>query len=116
MPASTYNFTIEQGATFSITFGYRAANGTPINLSGYSARMHARQPLESSRTLINATTVNGLLTIAAVDVTVTLSLSAAQTAALNFEKARYDLEIESVGGVVTRLVEGTITLSKEVTR
>jgi hypothetical protein len=116
MPAATYNFTIEQGATFTITFGYRASTGAPINLTGFSARMHARQPLESSRTLINATTANGLLTIAPLDGTVTLALTATQTAALNFDKARYDLELEAGNGVVTRLVEGTITLSKEVTR
>lgn len=116
MPAAPYNFTIEQGTTFTVSFAYRDSAGAPINLNGYVARMHARQPLESSRTLINATTANGLLVITAVTGTITLNLTATQTAALSFTTARYDLEIESPAGIVTRLVEGTITLSKEVTR
>ena len=116
MPATPYNFTIEQGTTFTIAFAYRDSAGNPINITGFSARMHARQPIESARTLINATTANGLLAITGVTGTITLSMTATQTAALNFTTARYDLELESPAGIVTRLIEGTITLSKEVTR
>ena len=42
--------------------------------------------------------------------------SATQSAALDFNSAVYDLEIVSPAGVVTRLVQGTVTLSREVTR
>ena len=42
-----------------------------------------------------------------------VSMTAAATAALDFEMAVYDLELVS-GAEVTRLIEGIVTLSKEV--
>jgi hypothetical protein len=42
-------------------------------------------------------------------------ISAAKTATLNFDEAYYDLEIYS-GSEATRLLEGIVTLDREVTR
>ena len=42
-------------------------------------------------------------------------LSATDTSNLTFDTAVYDIEIEK-GGLVTRLLQGKIKLSKEVTR
>ena len=47
--------------------------------------------------------------------TIGLYISAASSSALNFDSALYDIEIES-GSLVTRLLQGTIKLSREVTR
>ena len=44
-----------------------------------------------------------------------VTVSATNTAALTLGGV-YDLEIESASGVVERVVEGTFTLNKEVTR
>ena len=47
------------------------------------------------------------------DYNIKLSMTATATAALDFETAVYDLELVS-GAEVTRLIEGIVTLSKEV--
>ena len=46
----------------------------------------------------------------------TITMTAAATALLNFSSLKYDLEAVSGAGTVTRLLEGIITLSKEVTK
>ena len=46
---------------------------------------------------------------------IVVTVSATNTAALT-QGGVYDLEIEDAGGVVERVIEGTFTLDKEVTR
>lgn len=116
MAAGKYNMTIEQGTTVSIDFQYQTSAGVPITLTNYTARMQARPTVSSAVTVMDCTTANGQLVVTANTGTVTLSLTATQSAALDFQTAVYDLEIVSPTGVVTRLVEGTVTLSREVTR
>jgi hypothetical protein len=48
MAAGKYSFSIEQGATTSFQVIYKDANGTPVNLSGYHARMQIRETIDSS--------------------------------------------------------------------
>lgn len=45
-----------------------------------------------------------------------ITLTANFTAALNFDQAVYDMEAVSPSGQVTRLIEGPMSLSREVTR
>jgi hypothetical protein len=116
MAAGVYNFTIEQGTTVAIDFAYQTAAGVAIPLTGYTARMQARETVSSPVAVIDATIANGQLTINEAGGIVSLGLTATVTAALDFRTAAYDLEIVSGAGVVTRLVQGTITLSREVTR
>lgn len=114
--AATYNMTIDQGTTVSIDFQYRTSAGVVIPLTSYTARMQARPTPSSAVTVMDATTTNGQLVVTGATGTVTLALTAAQSAALDFDRAVYDIEIVSPAGVVTRLVQGTVTLSREVTR
>jgi hypothetical protein len=114
--AATYNMTIDQGTTVSIDFQYRTSAGVVIPLTSYTARMQARPTPSSAVTVMDATTTNGQLVVTGATGTVTLTLTAAQSAALDFDRAYYDIEIVSPAGVVTRLVQGTVTLSREVTR
>ena len=39
MAAANYNFSIEKGSSFVISFQYRDNNDTPINLTNYCARI-----------------------------------------------------------------------------
>lgn len=114
--AATYNMTIEQGTTVAVDFQYRTTAGVVIDLTNYTARMQARPTVSSSVVVLDATTENGLLTVTGNTGTVTLGLTATQSAALDFGTAVYDLEIVSQAGLVTRLVQGSLTLSREVTR
>lgn len=116
MTAGTYNFTLEQGTTFRRDFIYKDANGAIVNLTGYSARMQIRQFKESEDKLIEATSANGKLAIVGAQGKVSLTLSPADTNNVKFSQGVYDLEIESSGGEVTRLLQGVVTFDKQVTR
>ena len=114
MPAFTYHFTIEQGTSFSKPFVYKDSLGLPIDLSGFTARMQMRPSKSSSMVLLDLTTENGGIVIDGPAGAVTLVFTEAMTSALS-RSGVYDLELVN-GSTVMRLVEGEITLSKEVTR
>jgi hypothetical protein len=48
--------------------------------------------------------------------TVLLTINDADTTAFDFVRGVYDIEVIDSDGIVTRLVEGNVELSKEVTR
>ena len=121
MAAGKYSFIIEQGATFIRIFKYKDENGNPVDLNGYTVRMQIREDYNSSiiRTFDNGgnggfglTTAEG----ASEKNIITLTITATQTAAFAFDQARYDIELVSGAGVVTRLLQGKIKLSREVTK
>jgi len=126
MAAGKFSFTIEQGSTLSFELQYKDASGDPINLSAYSGRMQLREAVDSSTVLIalsssraadgtglNFSGSNGVTPPASGSIGV--YISAASSSALTFNEAVYDLEIVS-GSTVTRILEGKVRLSKEVTR
>ena len=128
MAAGKYNFTIEQGTTVKLELAYKDASGSAIDLTGYSGRMQIRpdyadntttsyiylsSSLATDGTGLNFSGSNGLNPPASG--TIGLFISAVSSSNLNFETALYDIEIES-GSLVTRLLQGTIKLSREVTR
>lgn len=98
--------------------GYLIYN-TPVDLTGYTSRMKIKDKVGG--TLLASTEVGDApLNILAVTIdtsakTITLTISATATAALTWTKGVYDLEMVSAGGVVTELIDGTFTVSKEVT-
>lgn len=127
MSAGTYNFTIEQGTTVDFELQYTDVNDSPINLSGYTGRMQIKSgfandkpvtyaSLSSSRypdgTGLNFSGSSGNTPVASGSIGI--YISAVSSSAFTFAKAKYDLELVS-GSTVTRILEGVITLSKEVT-
>lgn len=120
--AYIYNITCDQGATFSRVITYKDSDGALVNLTGYTARMHVRAQIEAPSPdvspLIALTTTNGRITLGGALGTVTLSISAADTAALSAGTYYYDLEMVSGDSpvVVTRLIQGTFVVDPEVTR
>jgi len=115
MAATTYDLLIEQGATFSQLITYKEA-GVAINLTGYTARLQVRSTLESASTVVELTTANGRIALGGAAGTITLTISATDTAALTSGRGVYDLELVSGGGIVTRLLQGVATISRNVTR
>lgn len=118
MQPATIDLTIYQGSTFSQAFQWKTGNPpTPVNLTGYTARMQIREKLTSPTPIITLTTENGGIVITdAENGSFSLEISATDTAALSFKSAVYDLEFISPSGFVRRLFEGGVTLSPEVTR
>lgn len=114
--AATENLTIDQGSSYEHAFILHAGGSTgPLfDLTGYTTRMQVRQTVGASTALLDLSVGNGL-SIDTVTAKITLSLTPAQTRLLVFKTSYYDLEIE-LNGVVTRLIQGIITSSPEVTR
>lgn len=116
MAAGKLDLVIEQGSTFARTISWADSAGTTVPLDGYSARMQIRRRKNSTSTIIELNAANGRATVDEDADTISLLISATDTAALDFSHGVYDLEVESGSGVVTRLLEGEVELSKEVTR
>lgn len=115
MPAGTYDITCDQGATFSRVITWKNSNGTPIDLTNYTARMQVRANYPATTTVLNLTTENGGITLGGAAGTITLAATATATAAISADQYVYDLELIT-GAQVTRVVEGTFTVTPEVTR
>ena len=89
---------------------------TPIDLTGYTARMQIRLRAEDTAVIQELSTANGLIVINNVAKTITLNLSSAVTAGYDFSTAVYGLNLTSSGGQVIPWLTGMITLIKEVVR
>lgn len=105
----------------ALDFTAYAGGGTivyhlPVDLAGYTARAHIRETQDATATILTLTTENGGIVIDNAAKTVTLVLTATQTAALSFDSAVYDLELVSGGGEVYRIAYGDVKLSLETTR
>jgi hypothetical protein len=121
MAAGIYNFTIEQGTTVVKQFTYKDANAVIVDLSGYDVRMQLRDTIGSSTVIDSFTTSSGLSILGSANSTssgtIQLRIEAASSSLYTFTTAVYDIEIEDTGSsTVTRLLQGTIKLSPEVTR
>jgi hypothetical protein len=112
--AGQYNFTIEQGATFNLLMTWRIDN-VAVNLTGYIARLQARIDVDETDTILSLTTGAGI-TLGGAAGTISLDQTATQTALLPKGEYVYDLELQSSGGIVTRLLQGELNISAEVTR
>lgn len=84
---------------------------SPVDLTGFTARMQIRSSVGSDTILATPT-----VTVSAALYTITPALLAAVTALLDFNSAEYDLELVSAGGIVTPIARGLVTLVREVTR
>lgn len=110
-----HNFYVYRGATFSEQIEWKDESGTPVNLTGFTARMHMRETLEAADPFLTLTTENGGVSLGGVAGTIQLLASATQTTAITATSGVYDLELVS-GANVTRLLEGLVIISPEVTR
>lgn len=114
--AEEYDITIEQGATFQLQITWKDRDDIAIDLTGFTARMQIRRRVGADEVLVEATTENGYIALGGATGTVEISIPADVTEALNFKRGVYDLELESSGGIVTRLIQGCVYVSREVTR
>ena len=114
------NMYIPQGVTYGHSFLYRDGDedeNTVVSLNGYTARLQIREKVTSTSTLYEATTDEGDgLTITGAIGKVYLEIPAATTAAWEFTKAVYDLEVISATGKVSRIARGNVKVLPEVTR
>ena len=111
MSAGTYNFILEQGATFNRILTLKENNAV-MNLTGYSVASKMRSTHDSS-------SVVGTFTCTISDAAngkITMAMTNSTSAAIEEGIYVYDLEITSGTGSVTRLMQGEVTVNPEVTR
>ena len=134
MAAGRYSFVIEQGATTDFEVIYNNSTGTPVDLTGFTARMSIRQSqISTSQLYITLSSslgpcgtglnLSGSQTSAGYphplsSGSIGIYISAASSSVLNFNEGYYDLELMSGSGdctTVTRLLMGQVKLSNEIT-
>ena len=128
MSAGRYSFTIEQGATLDFELAYKDSDNNPVDLTGYQGRMQLRpsagsdikyitlsSSLAADGTGLNFRRSEGLNP--PTSGTIGIFISAESSSLLNFNEAVYDLELAtgSEFPIVTRLLEGQVRLSLNVT-
>lgn len=111
-----YDLTIYVGATFTRRVVWKDSLGALVNLTGYTARMQIRASVRNPEVLVALTTENGGIALGAAAGTIDLLLTNTQTAAITARAGVYDLELIDSTGVVTRLLQGAVEISPEVTR
>lgn len=112
-----YPITIKQGATFQKTLVWEDEDGNAIVLTGATAKMQVRSTPDSDTVLVELSTDNGRIVITPLTGTIALNIPAVVTELLDAPaEAVYDLEITDANSVVTRLLEGPVSITPEVTK
>ena len=91
------------------------ADGAPVDLTGYTARMMLRATAEAASPTVSLSTATSTMT-ALSNGTIGLSYSAISSAAITASTYLYDLEVQSPSGNVRRLMQGRAVVSREITR
>jgi hypothetical protein len=89
---------------------------TPIDMTGYTAKMQIRKKITDTAYILELTTDTPSIYIDNTNKTINLTILPEVTAAFDFSSAVYSLELISAGGEVYQLINGNISLIKEVTR
>jgi len=108
-----YDLDIHQGETKTLTWTWQK-NGSAMDISAYSAKLQIRST-PNGAVLDTRTTSGGGITCSSAGVVV-VTWTAAQTAAMNFVRAVYDLYVSSAGGVTTYLLKGDVKVSPRVSQ
>lgn len=118
MQAFSQDLTILRGATFEETFTWsEGRKRTPVDLTGCTARAHIRASADAEEVLVTLTTENGGLTLGGVAGTITLFIADSETSEIEWTDGVYDLEIvQTPISRVKRLMQGTVSVSPNVTR
>ena len=103
------NLIIDQGTSYSTTVNVTDDDDNPVDLTGYTGAAQMRK---------HYTSITSYAFTVAVDAagTVTLSMTANATNAIPYGRYVYDCELTDHSGTKSRLVEGIVTISPQVTR
>lgn len=115
------DLTGKQGSTWKFTLEIKQPSGSAMDLTGYTARGQIRKTC-LSKDIIKSFTCTILNP--ATDGKIEVFLSATNTAQIKAGESEtesasiyvYDIEIESAGGEVSRILEGKLFVDPEVTK
>jgi hypothetical protein len=106
------DLTIDQGASFELTFDLVGDDGYPINITGYVFSGQIRKTYYSTNP-----TANIIVTILnPVAGNTLLSISSSNTANIVAGRYVYDIKMKDTVNVTSRVVEGIVTVTPQVTR
>lgn len=119
-PVNAGIITVYQGASFNKPFYWSIIDGEtqeriPVDLTGAEIRMQLR-------TRVDGPVIVDFLESGYIYITDPekggweISISAEDTALLDFRSGVFDIEVKFPEGTVTRIVSGTLVLDKEVTK
>ena len=121
MTAAKRDLYIEQGATFQLSFTWHEGSaenvGPTVDLTGCIVRMQIRKK-QQDPPICDASSegANPEIVLGGTEGTITVTMSADDTGAMNIRTGVYDLEVEFPDGTVYRLLEGTATVSPNITQ
>ncbi len=117
MAAGFHHFVIEQGATFGRTLTLKDSSDALVNLTGYTAaEMDLRTNSDDSAEVLTLTITNSRIALGGAAGTITLTISASDTASMSVGDGVYDLKITAGDGTVSRIMEGTFAVRGNVSR
>jgi hypothetical protein len=106
--AQKIDLIIDQGATYSTQFTITDANSSPLNFYGYSGASQMRRHYSSN------TYYSFGVTLSNTGVVV-LSMNSSVTNSISYGRYVYDVEVTG-SNTISRLVEGIVTVTPQVTR
>lgn len=104
--------TIDQGTTFANEINLTNDDSSPKDITGYSFESQIRKSYYSTNPTAN------------IDITITsevggnirMSIDSANTANIKAGRYLYDLKMTTDEGIVTRIIEGIITVTPQVSK
>lgn len=111
MSAGKLDFYIEKGTDWLRTITVKDSDGVAVNITGYTVRGQLRETHDAStKTDFTMTITDGAAG------TFTVALTDTVTEGIEYNTGVYDVELVNLSGNVQRLLEGSVSLSDEVTK
>lgn len=116
MTVENYPIVFEQGTPFQLVYTWTSGpNNTPVDLTGYSAKLHVVTDLVNKVPILLFTTgaggtANTSIVTGGTAGTVTVTATDVATTAMMFDTGYYSLFVQSAGGNPTKLLEGKVTV------
>ena len=104
------NIIIDQGTDFSALIDVETSSSTVYDLTGFTVQAQMRKNYSSTSATTFSCSHNGVLC------QISMNLDKTSTTTLEPGRYLYDIEITSSGGAVTRVVEGTVSVTPGMTR
>lgn len=104
--------TIDQGATFETTLDLIADDGSAINVAGYVFSGQIRKSYYS----LNSTANLDISISNSANGNVVISLNSATTANIAAGRYLYDVKMIDTANTTTRILEGVVTVTPQVTK
>ena len=109
--ATVANIFLDQGSDYSNIITVAASTGEGLNLTNYTVKSQMRKSYTSSTAYAFTSSI-----YSAATGKVRIQLTAAQSEDIPPGRYLYDLEISSSAGVKTRVVEGIVTITPQITQ